>query len=36
MALLREEMIKKLRENKLVSDIQIFSELDSTNRYLKW
>ena len=35
MALLREEMIKKLRENKLVSDIQIFSELDSTNRYLK-
>lgn len=35
MALLRENIIEMLRENTLVSDIQIFSELDSTNRYLK-
>ena len=35
MDLLREQMLEKLRENKLVSDIQIFPELDSTNRYLK-
>ena len=35
MDLLREQMLEKLRESKLVSDIQVFSELDSTNQYLK-
>ncbi len=35
MDLLSEQIREKLRENTLVSDIQIFSELDSTNRYLK-
>lgn len=35
MDLLREQIVEKLKENTLVSNIQIFSELDSTNRYLK-
>lgn len=35
MDLLREEIIEKLGVNTFVSDLQIFSELDSTNRYLK-
>lgn len=35
MDLLKDQIREKLRENTLVSDIQIFSELDSTNRYLK-
>ena len=35
MTLLKEQIIEKLRKNTLVSDVQVFSELDSTNRYLK-
>ena len=35
MDLLREEIIEKLKASTLVSEVQIFSELDSTNRYLK-
>lgn len=35
MDLLREEIVEKMGNSKLVSKIQVFSELDSTNRYLK-
>lgn len=35
MELLREELTDKLVGNNLISEVQIFSELDSTNRYLK-
>lgn len=35
MDLVREELLEKMKENHLVSKVQVFSELDSTNRYLK-
>ena len=35
MDLLKEEMIKEFVGSNFISDVKIFSELDSTNRYLK-
>ena len=35
MELVKEKIIENLHETEFVSEIQIFSELDSTNRYLK-
>ena len=35
MDFVKKEIIEKMKESHLVSEVQIFSELDSTNRYLK-